>query len=160
MSGLVETRRLSVGPDIQARARALTAQNRQGTVPLPGYIGRPGMVMISDSHGAVGTYLDLFEALPSSIKFRIDLGDKVDRGPSPVEMSYVLQTLGVRRVLGNHDAMWVAAGMGIESQAIELVRWLMRYNEVDFLTTTLGVNMKPLTDYAEKNFPMARTGST
>ncbi|OGB89697.1 hypothetical protein A2625_06185 [candidate division WOR-1 bacterium RIFCSPHIGHO2_01_FULL_53_15] len=152
MAGILGARRLNIGPEIRARASALTAHNRQGTVPLPAYIGRPGMVLISDSHGAVDTYLKLYEALPSTVRFGIDLGDKVDRGPSPIEMNYVLQTLRVRRVLGNHDAMWVAAGLGVPAQSIELVRWLMRYNEVDFLTSALGVDLKPLTQFAGSRF--------
>jgi fructose-1,6-bisphosphatase len=148
----IGSRGLTINPEFRRRAIALTRHNRPGTVPLPAYLGKPQMVIISDSHGEVNTYLKLYEALPSTIRYAIDLGDKIDRGPNPMEMNFLLQTLRVRRTLGNHDAMWLAAGLGIEAQSIELVRWLMRYNEVDFLTSTLGVSLKPLSDYAEKYF--------
>jgi len=142
-----------VSDDLRRKVISLTAPNRAGSVPLPSNIGRPGMVLMSDSHGAISACLELYGALPSSVKYRIDLGDKVDRGPDPIGMNFLLQTLRVRRLIGNHDAMWLAAGLGIPSQSIELVRWLMRYNEIDFLASELGVSLTPLWNYAEKYFP-------
>jgi len=145
-------RHLNIDKAFRDRVAKLSLRNREGKVDLPDYIGKPGMVIISDSHGETHTYLTLYEALPGTIKFGIDLGDKVDRGPNPLEMNYLLQTLRVKRTLGNHDAMWLAAGLGIKPQAIELVRWLMRYNEIDFLASEIGVNLQPLRVYAEKYF--------
>ncbi|MCX5751569.1 MAG: fructose-bisphosphatase class III [Candidatus Saganbacteria bacterium] len=135
------------------RVVALTKTRRTGKVAIPDYVGTPGMVLVSDSHGEVERYACLYEALPSTVKYAYDLGDKVDRGPNPVETMYLLQTLEVQRGLGNHDAMWLAAGLGVPAQAIELVRWLMRYNEVNFLTSGFGIDLRPLQRYAEKYFP-------
>lgn len=145
-------KRLSIDPELRERVANLSLLNRKGFITLPDYLGKPGMVLISDSHGETESYLTLYEALPAAVRFGIDLGDKVDRGPNPLEMNYLLQTLRVKRTLGNHDAMWLAAGLGIKSLAIELVRWLMRYNEIDFLATDIGVNLQPLRVYAEKHF--------
>ncbi len=154
VSGL-ELRRLQIDPELRRRVIELTRDNRMGKVPIPSYIGRPQMGIICDSHAEVETYVALWEALPSSVRYGLDLGDKVDRGEHPVDMNFVLQTLRTRRALGNHDAMWLAAGLGIPSQAIELIRWLLRYNEIDLLTSVLGVNLKPLSAYAEKYFSEA-----
>ncbi|MCX5749586.1 MAG: fructose-bisphosphatase class III [Candidatus Saganbacteria bacterium] len=145
--------RIKIDPQLIRRAIALTLPNRPGTIPLPGYIGRPGMVLMSDSHGEIESVLSISAALPSSIRFAIDLGDKVDHGPDPIGTNFVLQTMRIKRVLGNHDGMWIDAGLGIPSQSIELIRWLMRYNEIKFLTSDLGIILNPLKDYAEKYFP-------
>ena len=148
----LSVKRLNINPELRERVANLSLLNRKGFLKLPDYLGKPGMVLISDSHGETESYLTLYEALPAAVRFGIDLGDKVDRGPNPLAMNYLLQTLRVKRTLGNHDAMWLAAGLGIKPLAIELVRWLMRYNEIDFLATDIGVNLQPLRIYAEKHF--------
>lgn len=142
-----------IDPRIMERTVALTRPNREGIVKMPSYVGKPMMVLMSDTHGEIETVLRLHEALPSGL-YHIDLGDKVDRGPDPVAMSNLLQTLDIRRALGNHDAMWLGAGLGIKSLSIELVRWLMRYNEVEFLTAEdqMGIDVSSLREYADKYF--------
>lgn len=151
-----EKRKLVIDPSFRARAVELTRSDREGEIPVPDYIGNPGLVVISDPHAETGTYCKLYKALPGGIENCVDLGDKVDRGPNPLEMNYILQTLGAKRILGNHDAMWLAAGLGIKALAIELVRWLMRYDEINFLTSVMGIDLGPLREYTDKYF---RTGS-
>lgn len=138
---------------IRSRVVALTGPERVKSVSMPAYIGVPRLVVMSDTHGEIESVLNLYEALPFGLQ-HIDLGDKVDRGPDPLAMSHLLQTLQVKRTLGNHDAMWLGAGLGIKSLGIELVRWLMRYNEVEFLTANdqMGVDVNPLSNYADKYF--------
>lgn len=147
---LTETR---IPTTIRKRIVALTGPERVSPVSMPSYIGVPRLVIMSDTHGEIESVLNLYEALPSGLQ-HIDLGDKVDRGPDPLAMNHLLQTLQVKRTLGNHDAMWLGAGLGIKSLGIELVRWLMRYNEVEFLTAKdqMGIDVKPLRNYADKYF--------
>ena len=53
-----------IDPALRRRAVALTRPDRQGKKALPDYIGKPGTVIISDSHGEIRTYLNTYETLP------------------------------------------------------------------------------------------------
>lgn len=122
-------------------------------LPLPRDLGKPLVLVSTDAHGEVRRFLDAFEHLPmNQIPLHIDLGDKLDRGPEPEAMNFLLASLGVHRLLGNHDAMWLAAGLGIKRIAIEQIRWLMRYGEEKFLENTLEIDLSPLEEYAGKYF--------
>lgn len=144
---------IHISEDMRSQIVKLKDPRRVAKVSMPKHVGVPRMVIMADTHGAIESVLELHEALPSGLH-HIDLGDKVDRGPNPLAMSHLLQTLGTKRALGNHDAMWLGAGLGIPTLGIELVRWLMRYNEVDFLTAKdqMKVNVNPLKKYADKYF--------
>ncbi|MEE8638514.1 MAG: fructose-bisphosphatase class III [Candidatus Margulisiibacteriota bacterium] len=122
-------------------------------LPLPKDLGKPLALITSDAHGEVRRFLDAFEHLPlNQIPLHIDLGDKLDRGPEPEAMNFLLASLGVQRLIGNHDAMWLAAGLGIPRIAIEQIRWLMRYGEEEFLESAMGIELSPLEEYAGKYF--------
>ncbi|MBI5699997.1 fructose-bisphosphatase class III [Candidatus Saganbacteria bacterium] len=130
---------------------------RTNTLPLPRSLGQPLALVATDAHGEVNRYLTGLERLPV-FPLGIDLGDKLDRGPEPLAANHMLEVANppVHRLVGNHDAMWVGAGLGIPRLAIELVRWLMRYNEQDFLVNEMGISLQPLQDFAEKCFADAR----
>lgn len=130
---------------------------RTNPLPLPRSLGQPLALVATDAHGEVDRYLTGLERLPA-FPLHIDLGDKLDRGPEPRAMNQMLEVANppVHRLVGNHDAMWIGAGLGIPRLAIELVRWLMRYNEQDFLVNEMGISLQPLQDFAEKHFADAR----
>lgn len=130
---------------------------RTSPLALPRELGQPLVLVGTDAHGEVDRYLTGMEKLPV-FPWHIDLGDKLDRGPEPLAANHMLEVANppVHRLVGNHDAMWVGAGLGIPRLAIELVRWLMRYNEQDFLVNEMGISLKPLQSFAEKYFGDAR----
>jgi fructose-1,6-bisphosphatase len=155
-----------------AEARALTIPKRwrqrfinlhkglrdeKKILKLPKGLGTPLALVATDAHGEVERYLTGLERLPVP-RYHVDLGDKLDRGPEPLAANQLLEITNppAKRLIGNHDAMWVGAGLGIERLAIELVRWLMRYNEQDFLVKEMGISLKPLEEFAAKYFANAR----
>lgn len=130
---------------------------RENPLPLPQSLGQPLALVATDAHGEVDRYLTGLERLPA-FPLTIDLGDKLDRGPEPLAANHMLEIANppVHRLVGNHDAMWIGAGLGIPRLAIELVRWLMRYNEQGFLVNEMGIDLGPLQDFAGKYFADAR----
>jgi len=130
---------------------------RTDPLPLPRSLGQPLALVATDEHGEVDRSLAGLERLPV-FPLNINLGDTLDRGPEPLAANHMLEVANppVHRLEGNHDAMWVGAGLGIPRLAIELVRWLMRYNEQDFLVNEMGIDLGPLQDFAGRNFAAAR----
>ncbi|MFC1521792.1 fructose-bisphosphatase class III [Elusimicrobiota bacterium] len=158
MAAITIQRPVTIPEDIHKRVIRLFKDKHKGVaskkvLPLPKDLGTPLALISSDAHGEVRRFLDAFELLPLHLIPRhIDLGDKLDRGPEPEAMNFLLAALGVHRLLGNHDAMWLAAGLGIPRVAIEQIRWLARYGEEDFLESAMGIDLSPLEKYAGKRF--------
>ncbi|MBI5400374.1 fructose-bisphosphatase class III [Candidatus Saganbacteria bacterium] len=150
-----EARALTVDQKWAKRFLDLHLGIRGNPAILPRELGRFLALVTSDIHGAVEEALGGLLALPVPLR-QIDLGDKLDRGPEPLAANQMLELMGAQRLQGNHDAMWFGAGLGINRLAIELVRWLMRYNEQDFLTHQMGIALSPLEEFAARNFADAR----
>jgi fructose-1,6-bisphosphatase III len=152
-----EAKALTIPKQWRNRFIALHMRQRTNPKPLPPDLGQKLALVATDAHGEVERYLSGLESLPV-FPLHIDLGDKLDRGPEPLAANQLLEITNpqARRLIGNHDAMWIGAGLGIQRLAIELVRWLMRYNEQDFLINEMGIDLSPLREYAEKNFQDAR----
>ena len=130
---------------------------RGSTLQLPEGLGHRLALVATDAHAEVERYLGGLENLPIFGR-HIDLGDKLDRGPEPLAANHMLEVTNppAHRLVGNHDAMWIGAGLGVKRLGIELVRWLMRYNEQDFLVNEMGISLTPLEDFAGKYFADAR----
>ncbi len=74
------------------------------------------------------------------------VGDIYDRGDSP---HLVMDELEKYRYVdiqwGNHDILWMGAGIGNLCCIANAVRICLRYNNYDFLENGYGINMIPLT---------------
>ncbi|MBN2058611.1 MAG: fructose-bisphosphatase class III [Candidatus Saganbacteria bacterium] len=148
---------MTLKPEYKKRFIDLHRRLRTAPLTLPMGLGRPLALVSTDTHAEVERCLTGLERLPIFDR-HIDLGDKLDRGPEPLAATHMLEVTNppAHRLIGNHDAMWIGAGLGIPRLAIELVRWLMRYNEQNFLVNEMGINLNPLERYAETRFQDAR----
>jgi len=144
---------LTIARQWKQRFLDLHAGHRIKPLELPKGIGQPLALITTDSHAEVERILSGLEKLPVFPR-HIDLGDKLDRGPEPLAANQMLEFTNppAHRLIGNHDAMWIGAGLGIPRLAIELVRWLMRYNEQEFLVQQMGVSLTPLESFANRHF--------
>lgn len=152
-----EARALTIHPQWAKRFVDLHKGVRINPLKLPRGLGRALVLVATDVHGEVERYLAGLERLPI-FDHNIDMGDKLDRGPEPLAANQLLEITNppAQRLVGNHDAMWIGAGLGVERLAVELVRWLMRYSEQDFLVKEMGISLKPLEEFAARHFANAR----
>lgn len=77
------------------------------------------------------------------------LGDIYDRGPAP---HFIMDRLMAYHSLdiqwGNHDVVWMGAGIGQEACIATVIRNSIRYGNLDILEDGYGINMMPLATFA------------
>ncbi|WP_411677684.1 fructose-1,6-bisphosphatase [Caproicibacter sp.] len=79
------------------------------------------------------------------------IGDIYDRGPRP---DSILDALGDFRDIdiqwGNHDISWMGAASGNRALMANVVRLGISYNTFDLLEDGYGINLRPLSAFAER----------
>ena len=103
--------------------------------------------------------------LSNTFDKHINLGDTFDRGEEADKLMALYQTyfnndyspIPLHYIWGNHDILWMGAGIGNPILCMTALRISMRYNNVDFLTR-YGFNLDKLRDFAKKTFKEVPTG--
>ena len=81
------------------------------------------------------------------------VGDIYDRGPSPHLIMDCLQEYhNVDIQWGNHDLLWIGAGIGNKACIANVIRICSRYNNHDILEEAYGINLLPLATFAMKHY--------
>jgi len=77
------------------------------------------------------------------------IGDIFDRGPDACK---VMQTISDHHSFdiqwGNHDIIWIGAASGIDAHIAEVIRFSARYENLDTLEDSYGINLFPLVTFA------------
>ena len=81
------------------------------------------------------------------------VGDIYDRGPAPhLIMDCLLDYHHVDIQWGNHDMLWIGAGVGNKACIANVIRICCRYNNNDILEEAYGINLLPLATFAMKYY--------
>ncbi|WP_071131676.1 fructose-bisphosphatase class III [Enterococcus timonensis] len=81
------------------------------------------------------------------------VGDIYDRGPAPDKIMDALKMLpAVDIQWGNHDINWMGAVAGSPLSMINVVRICARYDNLEILEESYGINLRPLLEYATGQF--------
>lgn len=95
----------------------------------------------------------------------INLGDTFDRGNDADKLisfyrayfGYENSTIPLHYIWGNHDILWLGAGIGNPILCVTALRISMRYNNIDFLYR-YGFNLDKLRTFANKCYKITPTG--
>ncbi len=81
------------------------------------------------------------------------VGDIFDRGPKPhLVMEKLIKRQHVDIQFGNHDIIWMGAASGSEVMVANVIRIAARYNNLDCLEDGYGINLLPLSRFANKTY--------
>lgn len=81
------------------------------------------------------------------------VGDIYDRGPAPhLIMDCLMDYHHVDIQWGNHDMLWMGAGVGNKACIANVIRISSRYNNNDVLEEAYGINLLPLATFAMKYY--------
>lgn len=81
------------------------------------------------------------------------VGDIYDRGPAPhLIMDCLMEYHHVDIQWGNHDMLWIGAGVGNKACIANVIRICSRYNNNDILEEAYGINLLPLATFAMKYY--------
>ena len=111
-----------------------------------------------DSVIETGIADDFIEALASFIsRVTVDrlhiVGDMFDRGSAAERViSELMQRKRVDYVWGNHDALWMGAGMGNAACIANALRNSVKYGNFDTLEDGYGINVRPLALFATEQY--------
>ena len=79
------------------------------------------------------------------------LGDIFDRGPRPdIILEELMHFHDVDIQWGNHDISWMGAAMGNRACICNVLRMALGYNGFDVLEDGYGINLRPLSMFAER----------
>lgn len=79
------------------------------------------------------------------------IGDIFDRGAHPDKiMDFLMEFHDVDFQWGNHDVVWMGAAAGNWACITNLLRMNISYNNFDMLEVGYGINLRPLSDFAQK----------
>ena len=79
------------------------------------------------------------------------IGDIFDRGPHPdLVMEQLCNYKDVDIQWGNHDIDWMGAYCGNTACACNVVRIAMSYNNFDLMEDSYGINLRPLSMFAQR----------
>ena len=79
------------------------------------------------------------------------LGDIYDRGPHAARIMDILANYhSVDIQWGNHDIVWMGAAAGSWACTANILRINISYNNFDMLEIGYGINLRPLTSFANK----------
>ncbi len=90
-------------------------------------------------------------------RFAIDklhiVGDIFDRGPNPHKIIEELKDHhDVDIQWGNHDILWMGAGLGQKALIATAIRVTVRYGNLEMLEEGYGINMRPLASLAREYY--------
>lgn len=81
------------------------------------------------------------------------IGDIFDRGPRPdMIMEELISFKDVDIQWGNHDISWMGAACGNQVLIANVVRMGISYNNFDCLEDGYGINLRPLSAFAQKTY--------
>lgn len=81
------------------------------------------------------------------------VGDIYDRGPSPhLIMDTLIDYHNVDIQWGNHDILWMGAGLGSKACIANVIRICARYGNNDILEDGYGINLLPLAAFAMEKY--------
>ena len=81
------------------------------------------------------------------------IGDIFDRGAHPdMIMDFLLSYHDVDFQWGNHDIIWMGAAIGNRACIANVLRMNISYNNFDMLEVGYGINLRPLSTFAEKYY--------
>ena len=81
------------------------------------------------------------------------VGDIYDRGPAALLILDCLQEYDYVDIQwGNHDLLWIGAGIGNKACIANVIRICSRYNNHDILEEAYGINLLPLATFAMKYY--------
>lgn len=81
------------------------------------------------------------------------IGDVFDRGAHPnVIMDYLMAHHNVDIQWGNHDCLWMGAASGSGACIANVLNNAMKYNLLDVLEDTYGINLLPLAVFANDTY--------
>ena len=81
------------------------------------------------------------------------IGDIYDRGPNPHKIMDVLKNHhNVDIQWGNHDILWMGAGLGHKPLIATAIRIAVRYGNLEMIEEGYGINMRPLARLAMENY--------
>lgn len=84
------------------------------------------------------------------------IGDIFDRGPAPHKIMEELKNHhNVDIQWGNHDILWMGAGLGQKALIASAIRISIRYGNLELLEEDYGINMRPLARFARNFYPEA-----
>lgn len=79
------------------------------------------------------------------------IGDIFDRGRYPdLVLDKLMNFHSLDIQWGNHDILWMGAGCGNKANIATVVRICARYNNIGILEDSYGINMRPLSTFAQK----------
>lgn len=96
----------------------------------------------------------------------INLGDTFDRGDGADQLIKLYRTFfgdmgsesPLHYIWGNHDILWLGAGIGNPILCVEALRVSIRYNNTEFLAR-YGFQLKALEDFAFETYHLRPSGS-
>lgn len=81
------------------------------------------------------------------------VGDIYDRGPDPDKiMDTLMDYHSIDIQWGNHDVLWIGAFAGSKVCLANIIRICARYDNLDIIEDTYGINLRPLLNLAEKYY--------
>ena len=81
------------------------------------------------------------------------IGDIFDRGRYPdLVLDKLMNFHSLDIQWGNHDILWMGAGCGNKANIATVVRICARYNNIGILEDSYGINMRPLSTFAQKTY--------
>lgn len=81
------------------------------------------------------------------------IGDIYDRGPGPhIIMDELMRYHSIDIQWGNHDIIWMGAASGSKACIFNVIRICARYNNLDILEDSYGINLRPLTEFAMEEY--------
>jgi fructose-1,6-bisphosphatase-3 len=81
------------------------------------------------------------------------VGDIFDRGPRPdAIMDYLMAFHDTDFQWGNHDIVWLGAGVGNRACVANVIRLNISYNNYDMLEIGYGINLRPLAMFAARAY--------
>ena len=79
------------------------------------------------------------------------IGDIFDRGRHPdLVLNKLMKFHSLDIQWGNHDILWMGAGRGNKANIATVIRICARYNNIGILEDSYGINMRPLSTFAQK----------
>lgn len=107
------------------------------------------VLYLSDVHGEFDTLAYLLEDWRDDVRWTHLIGDVYDRGPSPDKIIELLMDYPHADVQwGNHDVVWMGAALGQPGCIAHVVRNCARYGNLDILTSSYGIDLSPLAEFA------------
>lgn len=109
------------------------------------------IISIKSSRGFIKAMCELIRRL--AIDHLHIVGDIYDRGPFPhLIMDDLMKYHNVDIQWGNHDMLWIGAGLGNKACIANVIRICSRYYNNDILEEAYGINLLPLATFAMKYY--------